>query len=97
MSCRFLGAHKSYQEDNTVEGLLRLIVHSDPNKAIIWEFVSIDGKHYLRVKENFDDSGYFTKGWFVSVSPSETRDGTSNYLALSPELPDAMPLKIMMN
>ena len=78
-----------------MEGLVRLMVHFDPNKAVMWEVVSIHGMQYIRVNENWDGTAYFTKGWFVSVPPSGTRDELSNYLAVSTQQSDAMPVMIV--
>jgi len=89
---RFLGANKQYDSDEEYEGMLRLIVHSDPQKAIIWQFVTVCNRTYLVVKENRDEAAKDTAGWYVAVPPDSKRDRKSHYLAISPQVRDAMPV-----
>lgn len=88
----FLGANKQYDSDEEYEGMLRLIVHSDPQKAIIWQFVTVCNRTYLVVKENRDEAAKDTAGWYVAVPPDSKRDRKSHYLAISPQVRDAMPV-----
>ena len=92
---RFLGANKQYDSDEEYEGMLRLIVHSDPQKAIIWHFVTVCDMTYLVVKENRDEAAKDTAGWYVAVPPDSKRDRKSHYHAISPEVRDAMPVSVM--
>nr|Q6T6H8.1 RecName: Full=Lectin; Flags: Precursor [Ulva pertusa]AAR32648.1 lectin [Ulva pertusa] len=50
----YLASHRYYPKDSKYEGMVRLMVHADPAKAVIWEFVTVGGKQYLKVKENRD-------------------------------------------
>ena len=93
--CRFLTAHNAYPNDSQYDDMLRLIVHSDPNKAVIWQFVPVCGKTYLMVKENRAATATGTGGWFVAVPPDSDRDKHSNYLAITSDVAKAMPVAVV--
>lgn len=97
MLFRFLGANKFYDsdEDPEYEGMLRLIVHFNPYKAIIWQFVTVCDKTYLMVKENRDGASANTTGWYVAVPPGSKRDRKSHYLAITDDISKAMPVSVM--
>ena len=71
------------------------MVHADPAKAVIWEFVTVDGKQYLKVKENRDYTAPDTAGWYVAVPPNSGRGSGSNYLAITPDLDKAMAVEVV--
>ena len=93
--CRYLASHRYYPKDSKYEGMVRLMVHADPAKAVIWEFVTVDGKQYLKVKENRDYTAPDTAGWYVAVPPDSDRDQHSKYLAITPDLDKAMAVEVL--
>lgn len=97
ISCRYLASHRYYPKDSKYEGMVRLMVHADPAKAAIWEFVTTDGKQYLKVKENRDYTAPDTAGWYVAVPPNSGRGSGSgsNYLAITPDLDKAMAVEVV--
>ena len=89
---RFLGAHDYDDTDRQFEGMIRVIVHSRENLAVIWEFVKVDDNTYIMVKENRDRTAKDTVGWYVAVPPDSKRDSESNYLAITNDIAKAMPV-----
>ena len=71
------------------------MVHADPTGAVIWEFVDVEGKQYLKVKQNRDNTAQDTVGWYVAVPPDSDRGKFSNYLAITPDLEKAMPVGVV--
>ena len=92
--CRFLGVHSAHAADSIYPGYLRVIAHSLPQLATIWQFVEHDGKRYLQVKANRDPTGGHTVGWYVAVPAASYRDSASNWIAATPDLDLAMPVEV---
>lgn len=89
---RFLAVHGSGASDRLFSGCLRVIVHRNPEKAAVWEFVKIFGKTALRIKANLAASGSGTDGWYLTVPPGSERGDGSNYLAVTSDVDKAMPV-----
>lgn len=56
------------------------------NKAAVFKFVNHKGKQVLQIKENRDDTGSSTVGWYLSVPPDARRDDVSSYVAVGPSI-----------
>lgn len=91
---RFLAAHDYYDSDRIYPSCVRIIVHRDPKKAAVWEFVEVFGKKVLRIKANLDSSGSGTIGWYLTAPSGSERAGssTSNFLAVTSDVGFAMPV-----
>jgi len=88
--CRFLSVHRYFPTDVKYPGYVRVIVHSGTKFASIWQFVEIDGKRYLQIKENRFTPA--TNGWYLAVPPDSKRDKHSEYIAVTPDIEKAMPV-----
>eukprot|EP00892_Ulva_mutabilis_P002681 jgi/Ulvmu1/12413/UM009_0063.1 len=79
----FLAVHGDFPEDHRYSGALRLIAHSDPTKAAIFKYVTVDGKTVLKVVGNRDHTGQAAVGGYLMVPDGARRDHRSDYLAVS--------------
>ena len=93
MLCRFLAVHDWYKSDRIFTGYLRVMAHADAQKSAIWNFVEHDGKRYLQIKTNRAGSATHTAGWYLAEPPSSERDSVSNWMAVTPNLDEAMAVE----
>ena len=73
---------------------LRLMAHPNPDKAAIWQFVEHDGNRYLQIKSNRAASAPQTAGWYLGVPPDSARSPSSNWLAVTPKIEEAMAVGV---
>ena len=95
MLCRFLAVHDSRPSDLIYPDYLRVIVHADPEQAVVWQVVKYEGFRYLQIKANRGSTTADTTGWYLAIPPNSDRDVSSNYVGVHPDIEKAMSIIVI--
>nr|BAH15075.1 lectin [Ulva limnetica] len=75
---RYLSAHNYYSSDRVFSGQIRLMIHTDPNKAAVWRYEG----NKLKVVQNLDATAPDTAGWYLTAPSEARRDSASTFLTV---------------
>ena len=92
MLCRFLAVHNDTATDQVYTDYLRVIYHSDPEQAAVWQLVQHEGKQFLQIKENRSVSAPGTVGWYVALPRREGVRPLSDYVGVVPNIDAALSI-----
>ena len=97
MLCRFLAVHDSRPSDRIYQDYLRVIVHHDPEQAVVWQVVKHEDNQYLQIKANRGLTAADTTGWYLAIPPNSDRDLSSNcnYVGVHPDIEKAMTIVVI--
>ena len=95
MLCRFMAVHNDTDSDQVFTDYLRVIFHSDPEQAAVWQLVEHEGEQFLQIKENRSVSAPGTVGWYVVVPRKKGFRHISSYVGVTPHIDKALPLYVV--
>ena len=90
-----MAVHNEVDADRAYPDYLRVIMHADPEQAVIWKLVLYRFTLYLQIKGNRAASAPETVGWYLAVPPDSTPEQCSSYLGVTPDFDKTMPVSFL--